>query len=502
MLEQVSLFSVYDWLVVISYLVILIVIGIRAGSQQKDVKDYFLGGRSMPWWAVGVSIVAAETSALTFIGVPAMSYAQKGDLSYIQILIGYVLARIVLAVVMVPHYFKGEIYSAYQLLKDRFGNSPLILSAAFFLIGGSLAAGVRVYVTAIPLKHLLNVDILTAILVFVFISIFYTIKGGVKSVIWTDFLQFFIFISGGIYVLFYIPHALSDMSMGAIAKEAADAGKLHWFNPQFSFTAPFNIWMGLIGATIGVMYSHGVDQLLVQKILSCKNTRDGRKALILSAVIIFPLFVIFLLVGVLLFVYYQHHPIKLPVPLNAQGIPQYDHVFPIFILTETPIFFKGFLIAGILSAALSSISGAISALSSIWTMEFYQRFINSARSKSYYLNYSRWMIIFFGIILIAIAFLSKNVDLVFNLAFTLSGLTAGAMLGAVLLSLMVKQWNPRPIIIGMVVSFVVMSVIIVMNQLGRITIFWPWYPVIGSGLMMIVAYCVNRMFYQDTHIPN
>ncbi|MBP7460089.1 MAG: sodium:solute symporter [Candidatus Delongbacteria bacterium] len=497
MLESVSLFSVFDWLVVISFLAILITVGIRAGSQQKNVKDYFLGGRNMPWWAVGVSIVAAETSALTFIGVPAMSYAQNGDLSYIQILIGYVLARIVLAVVMVPHYFKGEIFSAYQLLKDRFGNSPLILSSAFFLIGGSLAAGVRVYVTAIPLKHLLDVDIIVAILVFVAISIFYTIKGGVKSVIWTDFLQFFIFVGGGIFVLFYIPTAMSDMSMSTIVKEASEAGKLHWFHPQFSLKAPFNIWMGLIGATIGVMYSHGVDQLLVQKILTCNNTRDGRKALILSAALVFPLFVIFLLVGVLLFVFYQHHPIKLPIPINSQGAPQNDHVFPIFILTEAPIFLKGFLIAGILSAALSSISGAISALSSIWTMEFYKRFINTTRSEAFYLKYSRWMIVFFGAVLIAIAFMSQNVELVFNLAFSLAGLTAGAMLGAVLLSLMVKHWNPKPVIAGMLTSFAVMSVIVVMGQMGKLSIFWPWYPVIGSAVMMITSYIVNRLFFAD-----
>ncbi len=490
-------FSIYDWVVLGLYLAFLIFIGVKVGVGQKNVKDYFLGSKSLPWWVIGVSIIATETSALTFIGVPAMSFAKGGNLSFVQILIGYVLARIIIAFFMVPQYFKGEVFSPYTLLKERFGNSPLILTSLFFLISGSLAAGVRVYVTAIPLQSLLNIKIFYSILIFIVIAIIYTFNGGIKSVIWTDFLQFFIFVLGGIFALIYIPIKLHSIGVSGIIEEAASAGKFHWFNSSFSFAPPFNIWMGLFGATIGVVYALGVDQLLAQKILSCKNKRDGQKALMLSAAIIFPLFLIFLFVGIALFIYYKHVNIKIPIPLTDGGQPKYDYVFPIFILTETPVVFKGLLISGIFSAALSSISGALSALSSIWTIQFYKRFLKKEASPEFYLKYSRKIIVVFGGILVFVAFLSQNVSLVFNLAFTLTGLTSGAMLGAVVFALLKLDFKSSEIISGMALSFIVMAIIIFLNQIGKISIFWPWYTLIGYIIMAIGTY-LHKFFLRKT----
>ena len=293
-----------DWLIIVGYLVGIIGLGLWFGRDQRTTRDYFLGSRNIPWWGIGISIVAAETSALTIIGVPAIAYG--GNLMFIQMIIGYVIARIILAVVMVPHYLKGEIYSPYQLLEQHLGRGPRQLAAAFFIFLEILAAGVRVYVAGIPIRLMLGetvcslggiVDpLLGAILIFVGLSLLYTYIGGVKAVIWTDAVQFGLFLAGGLFALFYIP-TLIEGGWAATFQQAGAAGKLAWLNPHFTFSAPFNLWMGVLGGTVMVLSSHGAEQLIVQRVLACRTVADGRKALALSAVLIFPLFLIFLLEG-------------------------------------------------------------------------------------------------------------------------------------------------------------------------------------------------------------
>src|SRR6476660_8061780 len=222
-----SYFSAGDWAVICLYLLGIIGLGMWFGKDQRTTRDYFLGSKNVPWWGIGLSIVAAETSALTIIGVPAMS--DGGDIAFLQMIIGYVIARIILAIVLVPHYFKGEIYSPYQLFANAFGPAARQTAGGFFLISETLAAGVRVYVACIPIQLMLGIQVLPAIVLFVFLSLLYTYIGGVKAVIWTDAAQFGLFLLGGMFALIYIPH-LVDGGAAAIFSKASQAGKLHWLN--------------------------------------------------------------------------------------------------------------------------------------------------------------------------------------------------------------------------------------------------------------------------------
>src|ERR1044071_7234973 len=267
-------FNLADWLVIFAYLGGIIGLGMWFGKDQRNTRDYFLGSRNIPWWGIGVLIVAAETSALTIIGVPAYAFADGGNIMFIQMIVGYVIARLILAVVMVPHYLKGEIYSPYQLLANTFGPGARQTAGGFFLISETLAAGVRVYVVCIPIQLMLGIGVLPAIVLFVVLSLIYSYIGGVKAVIWTDAVQFGLFLAGGIFTLFYIPH-LTDGGWTTVWHKAAEAGKLHWLNTAFSLGAPVNIWMGVIGGTVLVMSSHGAEQLIVQRVLACKNVADG-----------------------------------------------------------------------------------------------------------------------------------------------------------------------------------------------------------------------------------
>ena len=486
-------FSAADWAVIALYLTGIILLGIWFGRDQKNTRDYFLGSKSIPWWGIGLSIVAAETSALTIIGVPGLAYGS--DLALIQMIVGYVIARIILAAVMVPHYLRGEIYSPYELLANRFGAGGRRTAGGLFLLSETLAAGVRVYVVSIPIQLMLGVNIITALILFVVLSLIYTYIGGVKAVIWTDAVQFGLFLAGGLFTLCYVPTVMEG-GWSRIWEQASAAGKLHWLNTQFSLSSPINIWMGVIGGTVQVMSSHGAEQLIVQRVLACRTIRDGRKALVLSAALVFPLFLVFLLVGAMLWVFYQNHPMAIPIPENREGMKANDFVYPIFMLTEVPHVLKGFLIVAILSAAMSSVSSALTSLSSVSTMDFVKP-LRPGRSDLYYLRFSKYSTVLWAVGLIGVGYLSRKVPFVFDAAFSLRGLTSGALLGSLLLAILLRKGRQLSVVAGMLVALLVMTGIEVLPKLdltksfwnrvvGR-EIYWPWYTLIGTIVCLTVV---------------
>ena len=487
MISRNPYFEPADWMVIGVYLVGIILLGLGFGKDQKNTRDYFLGSKNIPWWAIGFSIVAAETSALTIIGVPGTAYA--GNIGFIQMIVGYVIARIILAVVMVPHYLSGEIYSPYQLFANTLGQSGQRMAGGLFLLSETLAAGVRVYVACIPIQLMLGIGILPAIVLFVAMSLLYTYVGGVKAVIWTDAVQFGLFLAGGLFTLLYIPQ-LFDGGFNEVFSLAARQGKLDWLNTHFSLAKPFNLWMGVIGGTFMVMSSHGAEQLIVQRVLACRSVADGRKALVLSAVLIFPLFLIFLLVGAMLWVYYQKFPMAIPLPETQPGIKATDYVYPIFMLTAVPNVLKGFLIVAILSAAMSSVSSALTSLASVATMDFVRAVLAKRRSEEFYLRFSKLSTVAWAMLLILVAMLTQRVESVLNAAFDLRGLTSGALLGGLLLAVFWKKASSRPVILGMAVS---VGVMIVINSLFKQKVFWPWYTLIGTVVTVLVAFSLGPL---------
>jgi len=499
-------FNAGDWIIIAGYLLGIIALGVWFGKDQRNTRDYFLGSKNIPWWGIGLSIVAAETSALTIIGVP--SYAYGGKFAFIQMIIGYVIARVILAAVMVPHYFRGEIYSPYQLLENHLGLRVRRFAGAVFLLMETMAAGVRVYVACIPVRLMLGDTLLSfggalnpilgAILLFVGLSLIYTYVGGVKAVIWTDAVQFGLFLAGGLFALFFIPTLVGGWDRAfALAQQGA---KLHWLNTAFTLSEPFNIWMGIIGGTALVMSTHGAEQLIVQRVLACQTVADGRKALVLSAVVVFPLFLIFLLVGALLWVFYQSHPFQIPLPEARPGIAANDFIFPIFMTTEVPHLLRGFLIVAILSAAMSSISSALTALSSVSTMDFAKRLLPN-RGDEFFLRFSRNSTVFWAAALVGVAWLTREVPFVLNAAFSLRGLTSGALLGSLIAALFWRRLGALAVMCGMAVSILLMNTLYWPPKLDMTRdwwnahvgteIFWPWFTLIGTTTTLAVAWFVS-----------
>jgi SSS family solute:Na+ symporter len=503
-----SFLNAGDWTIIVVYLLGIIVLGSWFGKDQRNTRDYFLGSKDIPWWGIGLSIVAAETSALTIIGVPGLAFA--GNIGMMQLIIGYVIARVILAIILVPHYFKGEIYSPYQILANTFGAPARQTAAGFFLLSETLAAGVRVFVACIPLQLILGIDEISSIILFVLLSLVYTYFGGVKAVIWTDAAQFGLFVLGGLFTIFYIPH-LFPGGWTEVWNFAGSHGKLNWFNSNFDpqthqwlgwkqlFEDPFNIWMGVIGGTVMVMSSHGAEQLIVQRVLACKTVQDGRKALILSAVVVFPLFFVFLLTGAMLWTYYQYHPMPIPLPEARPGITKNDFVYPIFMLSGVPHILKGFLIVAILSAAMSSVSSALTSLSSVSTMDFFKKMLPH-KSDEFFLQFSKRSTAVWALALIFVAYLSRQVTSVLDIAFKLRGLTSGALLGGLLLAVFWKKGRSFPVVTGMIASLIVMTYLSPLVQnlpelpdalKSPVKLAFAWYTTFGVTITFVTAFIVR-----------
>jgi Na+/proline symporter len=328
-------------------------------------------------------------------------------------------------------------------------------------------------------------------------------------------VQFALFLTGGIFTIVYIP-LLIDGGLGAVLGEASAGAKLEWLKTNWSvaqeagfwkfiqvcLAKPFNLWMGVIGGTVMVMSSHGAEQLIVQRVLTCRNVADGRKALITSAVLIFPLFFVFLLAGVMLWVYYRHYTFAIPIPevRPGSGIAANDFIFPIFMLTAVPHWLRGFLIVAILSAAMSSVSSALTSLASVSTMDFLKHLVRE-KSEAFYLQFSKYSTVFWALALILVAYLSREVQFVLNMAFSLRGLTSGALLGGLFLAVFWRKGRAVPVITGMAVALAAMIAIQFLpkvsltkslwNQMVGVEVFWPWYTLIGAVVTMVVAWLVR-----------
>ncbi|MEO8168141.1 MAG: sodium:solute symporter, partial [bacterium] len=360
-------FTTLDYVIVIAYLVCMAVFGVVSGGKQTSARDYFLGNKSIPWWAVCFAIVATETSTLTFISIPGLAYAT--NLNFMQVTFGYLLGRILVSFVLLPAYARGDLTTAYQLLAQRFGPAMRNLTSITFMLTRVLADGVRLFATAIPLAILLkgwqsftNVPneqvYIISILVMAAMTLVYTFLGGVRAVIWTDVVQMFIYFAGAVGAVFVL---LSELGPGGFAIPQEKFSVLNigfglgW--KQFIAT-PYTLAASLIGGAFLSMASHGTDQIIVQRLLTVKTLRDSRRALIGSGIVVIIQFGIFLTIGLLLYAYYGG------ASYAQLGLLKADEIFPKFIIEKMPSGLSGIIIAGLLAAAMSTLSGSVNSLAS------------------------------------------------------------------------------------------------------------------------------------------
>src|SRR5215216_2046640 len=292
-----------DYAVIGGYLVAITIFGSYFARFQKTTRDYFLTGRSVPWWAICFTIVATETSTLTFISVPATAYG--GDMTFLQLVFGYVIGRVLVSVLFIPAYFRGELFTSYELLQRRFGPRVKNLAACIFLVTRSLADGIRLFATALVISVVTQVPVTWTVIVLGTAMIVYTVRGGAAAVIWTDVVQLFVYIAGAA-VVFVSLLALIPGGWSEVVRTGSAAGKFHVFDFSLTLARPYTFWAGVIGGVALTLSTHGTDQFLVQRLLSARSAREASRGLVLSGILVFAQFVLFLLIGIMLFTYYQH----------------------------------------------------------------------------------------------------------------------------------------------------------------------------------------------------
>ncbi len=484
-------FSAIDYAVLLLYLIGITVFGTLFRKSQKTVKDYFVGAKNIHWVVISLSIVATETSTLTLVGVPAIAYSnykfpeQGGNLTYLQVVLGYIIARIIISLLFIPAYFQGELLTAYELLKRRFGVQTKNFAASLFLIMRALAEGVRIFAASIVLSAVLGASLpnlphltLWSIVIVGVLTLIYTFEGGIAAVIWTDLIQLIIYV-GGSLVAAYMLVRLVPGGWNEIAAQATAAGKFQVFSFKWDFSVPFTFWAGLFGGTFLTMASHGTDQLLVQRLFTCKNQRDAQKALVFSGFVVLFQFTLFLLIGVMLFAYYKFYPLVTKLASN-------DEIFPKFIVERLPHGISGLVIAAIFAAAMSNLSGSLNSLASTTVLDFYKPLLNPKASDESLLKLSKWLTAAWGIILIVIAFVARNWGSVFTVGLTIASLVYGTMLGAFLLGVLTKRANQVGVMTGMLASLITMTAVKFYTNIA-----WTWYVLIGTTICLIVGYTVS-----------
>jgi SSS family solute:Na+ symporter len=468
--------QIVDLVIIAVYLISITFFGLRFRKSQRSLRDYFLADRNIPWWAIALSIVGAETSTLTVIGTPGIAYA--GNFGFLQIIFGYLLGRIVVSFLFIPQYFRGEMFTAYQLIDRRFGKKLHRITAAVFLATRAAAEGVRVWAVAIVISIALGTGGIASVAIVMALTLIYTFEGGMAAVIWTDVVQLVIYVGGTVVGFITLLHLVPG-GWPAIHSIAAGAGKLQVLNFSLNFHITYTFWAGLIGGMFLNTATHGTDQLMVQRLLVARNQRDSRTALLVSGVVILVQFTLFLLVGAALWVFY----LKAPHGSFATN----DYVFPTFIVEHMPHGISGLLIAAILAAAMSNLSAALNSLSSTTMIDFYLRRKPETSDKKR-LALSRTSTLIWGVVLFGLAIASRYGGNVLEKGLTIASLAYGGLLGVFLLGLLTRRAKQSGAIVGMLCGLALNVYIWRWTHIA-----WTWYVTFGSITTFIVGYLASLL---------
>ncbi|MFO0231005.1 sodium:solute symporter [Gemmatimonas sp.] len=489
-------FTLLDWTVLVVYLLGTTALGMWLGRDQKDARDYFVASQRIPWWAILFSVVATETSALTFISIPGLAYV--GNLSFLQVAAGYILGRIVISYTLLPRYYQGELVTAYALLEKRFGLATRRFASVVFMVTRSFGDSVRVFATAIPVALIIGPVVPAqyvgplSILILGAFTVLYTYHGGMRAVVWTDVLQTGVYLIGGVAAMWLLGNGV-DGGWGAILDGAAAQGKLQIIDRYTGIDRPHTLWAGLIGGAFLSMASHGADQMIVQRLMASGSLSDARRSLIGSGVVVLGQFLMFLLIGIGLHAYYA-----------GEVFPRPDAIFPRFIVEVMPPGLTGLVIAAILAAAMSTVSGALNSLAAATLHDLYLPLTGKRQDDPGVLRTSKLFTLIWAAVLIGGAMLYRNEGTpVVTIALSIASFTYGGLLGAFFLAMLVARATQRDAIAGMATGIGIMTFVVFAKAISGwvpalaptlapfVRIAWPWYVLIGTSLTFVTGWLLS-----------
>lgn len=483
-------FSPVDYAIIIVYLIAVAIFGIITSGKQTSVKDYFLGSRNIPWWAACFSVVATETSTLTFISIPGLAYIS--NMNFLQLSIGFLIGRIIVAMVFIPRYYSGNMETAYEFLGNRFGEPMRKYASVTFILLRIFADGVRLFTTAIPIKFITGLGYFECILIVGVITLIYSYIGGIKAVIWTDVIQMFVYTFGAVASMVIIYNLLPN-GWDDVTAFANPGDKFQIFNLKMSdsfssfFTGGYGLIGGLVGGAFLAMASHGTDQMIVQRLLTCKDKRSSQKAVIVSGIIVTVQFTIFLVVGLMLYALYEGVDFKSLV-INGQNLTKSDEIFPMFIVQSLPVGLAGIVVAGLLSASMSTLSSTFNSLASTTMLDLFKgkKFIKDEKDE---LKYSKLATIFWAIVIMGTGLLFQSeTNPAVDFALKIQSLIYGGLLGVFLLGIMSVKAQLKDAVISYTFAIVILSLLFILPKFGVMpAINLTWFTLFGVVITFVIA---------------
>jgi SSS family solute:Na+ symporter len=477
-----------DLIIVGSAILFLFVISYIFGREEKDVNDYILGSRKIPSIVACLSFVATEVSALTIIGVPATAFSENWE--YLQFFIGSAAARIAVAFLFIPVFYKYNCTSIYEFLRYRFGPETQYAGSIFFFITRLISSGVRLYAACMGVGIIMGWSLAQTILVFTMVSIIFITFGGIKAVVWAGAYQAIVFFAAGVAILTYLSLHING-GLSAAWQTAGEAGRLSVFNFKFDLNNPTTFWAGSTNAFFIGLAVFGTDQELMQRLLTVRTRKTSQKTIVMTILAAFPILCIYLGIGTLLYVFYQQNP-DIVQPGRVKEVLSH------FVTNSLPAGLKGLMLSAII---LASIDSPLSSLASSFVTDIYRPLIKKSATEKHYLMISRAGVVAFGVILAAIAFACESVENILWFAFEIFSLTGGATLGIFLLGVLTKRKTNFGNIIAMVVSTLSMTILLLMSHKGYVKLAWSWLIVVGTIFTLILSYLFSYRKTKDLSHP-
>jgi SSS family transporter len=487
--------ATFDLVLLLAYLAATVAFGMWIGRGQKSASDYLLGNRNLPWWALLISIVATETSTATFLSVPGIAYG--GNLTYLQLPLGYLVGRAIAAAVLLPLYFQGQMFTAYEVLRVRSGPGVRTVASGLFLVTRTLADGLRLYLAAVVVQTMTGYPLPWCVGISGVATLVYTLHGGIRAVVWTDVVQFFVYMLGALAALVVMHERIGPVAPGAEGglpgafALAAEQGKLQVFDFGFDLASPFTFWAGLLGGTVLSIGSHGVDQLIVQRYLSARTLGDARKALLWSGPVVLAQFAVFLTIGIALFAFYKQHPPEQPL---GGG----DRVFADFIVRHLPTGLVGIVLGAVFSAAMSTLSSSLSASASALVNDFVLPATGRTQQDPFALRAAKAATVLFAVLQMAVGVSGLGgADAVVNSVLSIATVTTGIILGVFLLALPARSL-PAASLVGLGCGIAATAGVVFAFPVLGWKVGWPWYGIVSCGVTCLAGFGARAVLGRST----